>query len=112
MQNLTGDSRFPAYLVPSLMEGGNLVKSPAILKQEMTAPGSPPASPMPQAYGGEFMPGPQYSNADANTKTPLANPMAINHPQRLGEHDGDGNTAAGFSGWKQADGEPGPWTEV
>jgi hypothetical protein len=106
----TGDARFPAALVPSLMEGGNLVKTDAIKQAEMTAPGSLPASPNPLAYGGENLPGPQPSNADASRPSPLP----VNWPPRLGEHADVLPADLGWQGtWMSADGtHPQPWQEV
>ena len=45
MQDLTG--KYPAELVPSSMEGGNLTTPPEQVKLTMTAPGSKPVTPMP-----------------------------------------------------------------
>jgi hypothetical protein len=45
MDDLCG--QHPAYLAPSSMEGGNLTSPPEAAQLAMTAPGSPPVTPMP-----------------------------------------------------------------
>lgn len=110
MIDYTGDPRFPAALVNTSQEGGNMT-DPGMPGRAMTAPGSEPASPNPGPFTGEHLPGPQYSNDAANTVTPLGDPMAVNDPLRAGDHRAPARVI-GYHGWTRADGSPGNWREV
>jgi hypothetical protein len=98
MQNLTG--RFPAYLVPSSMSGGNTVADEPSLA--MTAPGSPGIMPMPDVYDNLPLP------RDSGTEIP------VSHPGLRSKVTAEGSRP-GMTAWHDAgseDGNKGRWQET
>ncbi len=67
MQNLTGSSRYPAYLVNSSMNAGNTTADDPQLA--MTAPGSTSILPVPERM--DVLPMPQWS---AGAQIPVSHP--------------------------------------
>lgn len=77
MQDLTG--KYPAYLVPSSQEGGNLVQ-PDLAEKTMTAPGSQPVTPLPPPSQGSHVPEPQASGAQVKVSSPRPQPARTWRP--------------------------------
>jgi hypothetical protein len=86
--------QYPAYLAPSSMEGGNLTSPPDAAQLAMTAPGSPPVTPMP-------------TSPDQMSQVPLQRPGPAYQPSNRVAAAGGG---AGEGSWAPAGGLRDTWT--
>lgn len=94
MQDLTG--KFPALLTPTSQEGGNMIQ-PDLGKAAMSAPGSPPVSPLPGPTQGSD-PKIDYSGPEIPVSNVPHSPKPASTPTGSGHW---GNAKFPGSPWKE-----------